>query len=46
MPPTTNYDIMDGSSAAQAAMITIGPWGVQNHVAKKINFGVALPLRS
>ena len=42
MPATTNYDIMDGKfGSGQAAMIINGPWGVQNYVAKKINFGVA-----
>ena len=42
MPATTNYDIMDGKfGSGKAAMIINGPWGVQNYVAKKINFGVA-----
>jgi arabinogalactan oligomer/maltooligosaccharide transport system substrate-binding protein len=41
VPPTTNYDIMDGKFAnGQAAMVINGPWAVQNYQAKGINFGV------
>ena len=47
MPPTTNYDIMDGKfGSGQAAMVINGRWAVQNYTSKKINFGVAHRPRS